>query len=398
MAVEEPRKLTRSEQKALRQQAKATLAASQPAEAQPGEAQPEKGGQAKHPTRRERKLLAKQQKEARELLAQPLAAKSEPVAAEEDTKPKEKLTRSQKRALKEAARAAAAPKHITFEEKESSGANPLDRPPNPNGVGGMFGKKFAPLGVNSQGQPIRKRRKKTRSKQKNMRKDTRTDEQKAKAKERRASVEKAQAADDAPGPTQAKEPEATPSAAATPTPAQTQQTAPAPAPAPAPPPGESSDADARRTKRQRMLGDYIAEAFAGQGKKPRKSSKHTNATTSSAPTKASPEPDHTPLDSPVAGKDYSRKAFSILPSPTTRFKGSLVSPKKGLGLQDNLGLVMEQPEASAEKAASAVQAAAERGYDECITRLDTLANRYGSVFKPDLGWTSLPTSAIAGVE
>ena len=45
-----------------------------------------------------------------------------------------------------------------------------------------------------------------------------------------------------------------------------------------------------------------------------------------------------------------------------------------------------------------LQAAAERGYDECITRLDTLANRYGSVFKPDLGWTSLPTSAIAGAE
>lgn len=45
-----------------------------------------------------------------------------------------------------------------------------------------------------------------------------------------------------------------------------------------------------------------------------------------------------------------------------------------------------------------LQAAAERGYDDCITRLDALADRYGSAFKPDSGWSSLPTSAIAGVE
>eukprot|EP01043_Picozoa_sp_COSAG02_P071992 COSAG02_NODE_13384_length_1401_cov_1.495392_2_plen_95_part_01 len=59
MAAEEPRKLTRSEQKALRQQAKATLAAPEPEAAQP-----EEGGEATQLTRRERKLLAKQQKEA----------------------------------------------------------------------------------------------------------------------------------------------------------------------------------------------------------------------------------------------------------------------------------------------------------------------------------------------
>jgi 3-hydroxyacyl-CoA dehydrogenase/enoyl-CoA hydratase/3-hydroxybutyryl-CoA epimerase len=45
-----------------------------------------------------------------------------------------------------------------------------------------------------------------------------------------------------------------------------------------------------------------------------------------------------------------------------------------------------------------LQAAAARGYDECIIRLDALADRYGSAFKPDPGWSSLPTSAIAGAE
>ena len=143
MAAEEPRKLTRSEQKAMRQQAKDTLAA---AAAEPQE-QGDGGAQL---TRRERKQLAKQQKEAAALLAAPPApAKPSVEAAAEST---EKLTRAQKRALKEAARAKAAPKHVTFAEKEQPvGSNPLDRPPNPNGVGGMFGKQFSPLGVNSQG-------------------------------------------------------------------------------------------------------------------------------------------------------------------------------------------------------------------------------------------------------
>ena len=65
MAAEEPRKLTRSEQKAMRQQAKDTLAAAaEPQEQGEGDAQL---------TRRERKQLAKQQQEAAALLAVPPA-------------------------------------------------------------------------------------------------------------------------------------------------------------------------------------------------------------------------------------------------------------------------------------------------------------------------------------
>ena len=250
-------------------------------------------------------------------------------------------------------------------------------------------------------QPIKKRRKKTRSKQKNLRKDTRSDADKAQAQARRISSEETQITSAVSAATKEKRaPERTHSAE------------------PAEPSAPSSDAEKKRDKRQRvlpeneaeikkteakgeteaqrtqkrqrLLGDYIAEAFSGQGKKPRHNS--TRGSTEREPQK---DTDHMVADrcnplsssssslsllvgvcgvahtvcvsvicSPAAGKDYSQKAFSILPSPTTRFKGSLISPKKGLGLHDiRLELVELNNETQTEaqkaaKAASAAQAAA----------------------------------------